>query len=380
MAPDVLNNLDDHIRQARHAVEFLTPDFGPPVIDSIEFLNSPLAAQMVARDPYWPKWNSPWWHALLLGELQLAALIPSRFWTQYKAVFEQHYLPFFPFREEEVPVGRDPLSSVACHCYLGSVMRLAREISPGAQISSSVHINSSAQISPGAQINFSAQTGQVSFDLPQWTRDWWPRYQNADGGLNCDEGKYLKDNPTSSLVSTAPAVEALLAFKAEDLSGPELEFLDKAALYFVERKLMRGKRSGEIIDESWLEPAFPRFYHYDILRGLSLVTRWSLKRSRKLSKQVISEALGVVAQQVDDNGLAPRRSHTAGLKSLLPKVEGGFELEPGENGGYQRGEASRFALLDYVDRPGLPSLPLTQEWLGLLLRLKYMSDSRLLAR
>lgn len=335
----VLDSIDEWIRQAREAVVSLEASFAPPVLETLDFLNSPAAQEMVSVDPYWPKWNSPWWQVLLLRELELTTLIPARFWSFYRERVMAHYLPFFPLRESEVPAGKDPVFNVVCHCYLGCFMLLSSELDEAS--------------------------------LPEWMRLWPRRYQNKDGGLNCDESKYLKEEPTSSVVSTVPLLEALLSRPAEHIGASDLEFMDMAAEYLIQRRLMRAKRTSEIIDPAWLKPAFPRFYEYDILRGLSVITRWSLKRSRKLSRAVISEALDCVASQVGASGLVAGRSHTQGLTSRFPGTS---------DGAAAKGPATRFALLDYVDRPGEPSLPLTKEWLGLLLRLKYMSDSRLLGR
>jgi hypothetical protein len=44
--------------------------------------------------------------------------------------------------------------------------------------------------------------------------------------------------------------------------------------YLLERGLFRSKRTGAVIDEAWLQPSLPRFYQYDVLRGLRLVARW----------------------------------------------------------------------------------------------------------
>jgi hypothetical protein len=54
----------------------------PPVVEkdydkdlvksSSDYLQSDEALESIEKDPYWPKWNSPWWHMLLLHEIDLA--------------------------------------------------------------------------------------------------------------------------------------------------------------------------------------------------------------------------------------------------------------------------------------------------------------------
>ena len=40
---------------------------------SVAYLDSPQAREALAVDAYWPKWDSPWWHMLLLDEMGLTA-------------------------------------------------------------------------------------------------------------------------------------------------------------------------------------------------------------------------------------------------------------------------------------------------------------------
>lgn len=38
--------------------------------------------------------------------------------------------------------------------------------------------------------------------------------------------------------------------------------------YLLERKLLRRKSTGEIVDPAWLQYSFPTWWHYDVLRAL----------------------------------------------------------------------------------------------------------------
>ena len=44
---------------------------------TLDYLASAAALASLARDPYWPKWDSPWWHMALLHELGLSPMIPA---------------------------------------------------------------------------------------------------------------------------------------------------------------------------------------------------------------------------------------------------------------------------------------------------------------
>jgi hypothetical protein len=89
--------------------------------------------------------------------------------------------------------------------------------------------------------------------------------QQADGGWNCYAG--TRDDP-GSFHSTICVVEALAAYR--DAGGPTdvTEPLRRGDEYLLERGLMRRRSTGELIDEAWLESAFPYYWHYDVLRGL----------------------------------------------------------------------------------------------------------------
>lgn len=61
-------------------------------LETDESLNS------IKLDPYWPKWDSPWWKAVLLLECGQAELIPRRFIDTLIAAVDAHYLHTFPYR------------------------------------------------------------------------------------------------------------------------------------------------------------------------------------------------------------------------------------------------------------------------------------------
>ncbi len=338
--------------------------------ESINFLASEKAKEMVVREPYWPKWNSPWWHALLLEEMGLAGAIPSEFVEHYAGVVDQHYLHFFPFTEEEIPAGVSPIFNIACHCYLGSLYRM---LSAGENFDHDLKLTDGRVLAGKTAVARTIPSD--CFDATpeheralNWVRPWFLKYQISGGGLNCDESNYLKETPSCSVLSTLPALEALVSIDSNLLSEEELAFLDSGVTYLIERNLFRSKRTGEVVDPTWLEPAFPRFYFYDVLRGLTLVTRWALKRSRKLPQSAIAEAMHALNQQITREGFVPKRSNVQERKTII-RTDAGHEKDQ---------PVTSFALLEAVDQVGQPSLHLTQEYLGLLLRLKYMSDARLL--
>jgi len=325
------------------------------VVDSVAYLQSPQAAQALALDPYWPKWQAPWWHALLLFELGLAAQIPRDFLQKYARLVDSHYLHFFPFEEHEVPEHLDPFSHVACHCFLGTYVQVLH--------STDIALETKSELPLAAP----------------WISQWFVRYQNADGGLNCDEAAYLKDPPTSSITSTVAVVEAFLS-GAVFLERGELElderkfvdrkFVDRAMDYILQRRLFRSLKTGEVIKDAWLAPAFPRFYEYDIMRGLQLVTDYSLKMERKVKAGDLCEALALVDACLTPAGFIQGASHCHGALTRVPSGPG--------QGLLTKQSALCPPLLMLCDRPGEPSPWLLGHYVQILANLVEMSDAGLI--
>ncbi|MBS1992733.1 MAG: hypothetical protein JSS83_19585 [Cyanobacteria bacterium SZAS LIN-3] len=250
-------------------------------------MQSPQTDIGLSLDPYWPKWDGPWWHALLLYELGLASRIPRSFLQTYAELVDKHYLHFFPFRLDEIPAHLDPVANVACHCFLGTYVQVA------SAAAIDVH-----EISP-------------------WIREWFFRYQTDDGGLNCDESVYSKARSTGSVTSTIAVLEAVL------LESPGAsDFIDRAMRYLLDRRLFRRLSTGETIDQAWLRPAFPCFYQYDVMRGLALVATYSLTMNRPIEMVQISEALEIVDACLQESGFIQGGSHCLGARTRVPQGPG----------------------------------------------------------
>jgi len=260
------------------------------VAHSVAYLGSAEAAASLARDPYWPKWNSPWWHALALLEAGRAAAIPGGAARALMEASASHYLPFFPRGEADLPAGKDWYRQVMCHCALGSLLRLL------------------------LACGLDGEEG-----IP-WSRGWFARYRLPDGGCNCDELAYGRAEPKSSILSTLPPLEHLLARSSvRPLSREELDFLDGGAAYLLRHRLVCSIRTGQVVRPGWLEPVLPRFYEYDALRGLSFVVAWAEARRRPLARRDLQVALDGLARWLDPAaGARPRRWHEEHETRLSP--------------------------------------------------------------
>jgi hypothetical protein len=125
--------------------------------------------------------------------------------------------------------------------------------------------------------------------------------QLADGGWNCE----VENGATvSSFGTTINVLEGLLAYeRAGGGSERVAEARRRGERYMLDRRLFRRRSTGEIIDPSWLQFAFPTWYHYDVLRGLEY-----LRDAGVPADERVAEAVGIVehARQPDGRWLRQR--------------------------------------------------------------------------
>lgn len=258
------------------------------ISNSINYLASEEALMSIEQDPYWPKWNSPWWHMVLLWEMGHVSKIPPQAIHKIVQVLNTHYLKFFPLQENELPDGVDPYRHIACHCALGTIYQVLYTYG--------IHPDE---------------------ELP-WIRSWFLKYQLPDGGLNCDESAYSKETLKSSMLSALPPLEAILLCTPRYYTNEENIFLNKGAAYIISHKLFRSiSKNGKIINEDWLKLCFPRFYNYDILRGLSFLAKWAKLCNKSIPYEVISESINIIYDNFPNMVLSTQRLPHENTKTLL---------------------------------------------------------------
>ncbi len=287
-------------------------EFSDALKKSITYLSSPAAEASIAKDPYWPKWDSPWWHMCLLHELGLSDQIPKSIVFTMVNKLKIHYLPVFPIHESDFPVGTDPYRQVACLCAVGNMY----------------------------QVLFSCGV-DLDQELP-WMKQWILKYQLPDGGLNCDEKAYTQQVPKSSIVTTVACLEAILFCSKNSLTENETQFLNRGANYLLKQKLFRKISTGQIIDDNWLEIRFPRFYDYDFLRGYYFLEQWHQKSGFKIPTSLTGEVNALVAKQMTPKGIQLKRYNLFDKQSYNPNADGTWSW----------GEASEIDLMKAVSFDG----------------------------
>lgn len=297
--------------------------------ESLRYLNSASALQSLDADPYWPKWNSPWWHMLLLHEMGETKQIPEAVVEKYVGALDRIPLKIFPIHPQDMPEGVDPFRGFPCHCQLGNVYQV-----------------------------LAARGVDVDQELP-WIRPWFLRYQMADGGLTCDNDAYLvKDETPSSMVGTIAVFEAVLLHTERPWTEAESVFLRKGAEFLIGRKLSRGSETRHnaaerVSAEKWTRLCFPRFYLYDVLRGLHALLLWGEKTGESIPMDAIREVVTDLCRRFPDDKIRLERHSYDSAGTLL-------QTPTGE---WIRGQkATFFPLLEKVSALGEISPFLSKQW------------------
>lgn len=285
-----------------------TPEGQAAIEASIHFLNHSKSQAMLALDPYWPKWDAPWWHMLALTEIGAAERISTIAFDALLSSIEKHHLPFFPLEESQLPPGCDPYRQIMCFCALGSVLKMC------------------------------AHANIDGFKSIPWAEEWFLTYLLPDGGYNCDEKAYTKAVPRSSFTSSLPMYEALLLLKKDQSSSKKI--LMGGADYLQHREFCKSLSQQRVADANWLRPGFPLFYEYDVLRGMQYVADVYQSYEEPFDLKPFHFAFMALYEQIMVTASVFRQ----------PEDYGSFSLRYKE-GHWDKGEASGFILLQWLKQP-----------------------------
>lgn len=301
--------------------------FETEIQQTIDFLSSDSALKTVIADSYWPKWDAPWWHMRLLDEMGLVGEIPEQMIEAFIASLNRLPLKIFPIYPNEMPAHVDPFRGTACHCQLGTVYQA-----------------------------LSNRGIDVDAALP-WIRPWFLRYQMSDGGFNCDNDAYLvKDECPSSMVGTISIFEAVL--KIKNWTPEECAFVDRTANFLIRRQLTLGSatqynKSERQGAKAWAQLCFPRFYFYDVLRGLTALTAWAEKTNQVLPKSATEEVVSALQARFPTGEVRVERIAFANHSTLKQMPSGNW---------LRKQPTGTFPLLDRVSRIGDISPFLSRDW------------------
>jgi hypothetical protein len=312
-------------------------DYQQELEASLRYLKSDKAIKSLQQDPYWPKWDSTWWHMLLLHEMGYTKEIPDNIVVGYVEAINKMPLKIFPIQKEDMPPDVDPFRGSSCHCQLGNVYQV-----------------------------LAARGVNVDTEVP-WVRPWFLRYQMNDGGLNCDNDAYLvKEETPSSMVGTIAVFEAVLFYTNREWTAEEESFLKKGAAFLMNRQLRLGSstkynQAEQKSAEEWVKLCFPRYYLYDVLRGLNALLIWADKANVVLPRESVQDVVSLLTKKFPNGQLQNERHSYSGAGTLAPGPDGVW---------LRRQPATYFPLLTKVSEIGRVSPFLTKQWQECALRLE----------
>lgn len=266
---------------------------------------------------------------LLMFEIGEARRIPQRTVRAMVGALNAMPVKIFPIQPEDIPSGIDPARDTSCHCALGCMMQI-----------------------------LAACGVDLARELP-WCMPWFSRYQMADGGLSCDADAYrVHGECPSSMVGTIAPFEALLLGDSGTWSPEHTAALDRAAGFLMARELRLGSATKHNAAErqrapDWMQPSFPRFYLYDVLRGARALSRWAELRGRRLPLAAIETVATHLCTEFPDGVVRVQRRAYETVVSTRARDA---------TGSWTRGPATRFALLEATSGAGEPSPWLTAQW------------------
>ncbi len=168
--------------------------------------------------------------------------------------------------------------------------------------------------------------------------------QLEDGGWNCEAER---GSVRSSFATTINVLEGLLAHERASGGTPEaIAARHRGEEYLLERKLLRRKSTGEIVNAQWLQFSFPVRWHYDVLRALEY-----FRLAGGAPDARVAEAIDLLRSKQHEEG-------TWRLENTHPgKVH--FALEAGDNRPSRWNTLRALRVLDWYERG--PLAPIATE-------------------
>jgi len=119
--------------------------------------------------------------------------------------------------------------------------------------------------------------------------------QLADGGWNCEAER---GSVRSSFHTTICVLEGLLAFEQAFGAKPTVtDARRRGHEYLLDRHLLRRLSTGEIINATWTQFAFPTLWHYDVLRALDYFRAAGVTPDAR-----VAEAVAIVRGRRQESG------------------------------------------------------------------------------
>ena len=140
--------------------------------------------------------------------------------------------------------------------------------------------------------------------------------QMGDGGWNCEQEN---GSTRGSFHSTIDVLEGLLEYERATGGSPEVTAARlRGQEYLLERRMLRRRSTGEVIDPAWTQFSYPTRYLYDVLRGLDY-----LRGAGVVPDERAAEAIDLVESKRDADGRWPLENpHPGEVHFAMDEGEG----------------------------------------------------------
>jgi hypothetical protein len=140
--------------------------------------------------------------------------------------------------------------------------------------------------------------------------------QLEDGGWNCEAEN---GSVRSSFATTINVLEGLLAHeRASGGTSESIAARRRGEEYLLERKLVRRRSTGEVVNPAWLQCSFPTRWHYDVLRALEY-----FRSAGDVPDSRMDEAIDVLrSKQQPDGTWLLENTHTGRVHFALEEGDG----------------------------------------------------------
>ncbi len=116
------------------------------------------------------------------------------------------------------------------------------------------------------------------------TVDWLVGQQLADGGWNCESIR--SGSSHGSFHTSITVLEALLAYERRGGPIPVASAMVAGRQFFLDHRLHRSHRTGEVVDRAFARFPFPPQWHFDIMRGLEHFRAAGADRDERLEDAI----------------------------------------------------------------------------------------------
>jgi len=113
---------------------------------------------------------------------------------------------------------------------------------------------------------------------------WLLSQQLADGGWNCETVR--RGSRHGSFHTSITVLDALTAYTAGGGQEPVDEAMRGGREFFLQHRLYRSHRTGEVVDPAFERFPFPPQWHFDVLRGLEHFAAVGADRDERLEDVV----------------------------------------------------------------------------------------------